>query len=74
LTVDIGETRTLVAAIGKAFPPEGLLDRTAVVVANLKPVRIHGILSEGMLLAAGSDEDLALVTLSSQVKPGEKIR
>jgi len=74
LTVDIGERRTLVASIGKAFAPEALRDQTAVVVANMKPVRIHGILSEGMLLAAGTDEELALVTLSGRVKPGERIR
>jgi methionyl-tRNA synthetase len=74
LTVDIGEKRTLVASIGKAFAPEALEDKTVVVIANLKPVRIHGILSEGMLLAAGTDEELALVTLSGRVKPGERIR
>ncbi len=73
LTVDIGEKRTLVASIGKAFTPEALEDRTVVVIANLKPVRIHGILSEGMLLAAGTDEALSLVTLSGHVAPGEKI-
>jgi methionyl-tRNA synthetase len=74
LTVDIGEKRTLVASIGKAFAPEALKDKTVVVIANLKPVRIHGILSEGMLLAAGTDEELALVNLSGRVKPGERIR
>jgi methionyl-tRNA synthetase len=74
LTVDIGERRTLVASIGKAFAPEALRGQTAVVVANLRPVRIHGILSEGMLLAAGTDEEMALVTLSGRVKPGERIR
>ncbi len=74
LTVDIGEKRTIVASIGKAFAPEALLDRTVVVIANLKPVRIRGILSEGMLLAAGTDEALSLVTLLGQVAPGEKIR
>ena len=74
LTVDIGEKRTLVASIGKAFAPEALQDQTVVVIANLKPVRIHGILSEGMLLAAGTDEALALVTLSGRVAPGERIR
>jgi methionyl-tRNA synthetase len=74
LTVDIGEKRTIVASIGKAFAPEALQDRTVVVIANLKPVRIRGILSEGMLLAAGTDEALSLVTLSGHVAPGEKIR
>ncbi|MGW8320004.1 MAG: methionine--tRNA ligase [Thermodesulfobacteriota bacterium] len=74
LTVDIGERRTIVASIGKALAPEEVQDRTVVVIANLKPVRIRGILSEGMLLAAGTDEALSLVTLSGHVAPGEKIR
>jgi methionyl-tRNA synthetase len=74
LTVDIGERRTIVASIGKALAPESVQDQTVVVIANLKPVRIRGILSEGMLLAAGTDEALSLVTLSGQVAPGEKIR
>lgn len=74
LTVNIGERRTIVASIGKAFAPEALQDQTVVVIANLKPVRIRGILSEGMLLAAGTDEALSLVTLSGRVAPGEKIR
>ncbi len=74
LTVDIGETRTIVASIGKAFSPEALRDQAVVVIANLKPVRIRGILSEGMILAAGADEALSLVTLSGKVDPGEKVR
>jgi methionyl-tRNA synthetase len=74
LTVDIGEKRSIVASIGRAFTPEALAGRTVVVIANLKPVRIRGILSEGMLLAAGTDEALSLVTLSGEVAPGEKVR
>ena len=74
LTVDIGEKRSIVASIGKAFAPEALVGQTVVVIANLKPVRIRGILSEGMLLAAGADEALSLVTLSGQVAPGDRIR
>jgi methionyl-tRNA synthetase len=74
LTVDIGEERTIVASIGKTFAPEALQGQNVVVIANLKPVRIRGILSEGMLLAAGTDEALSLVTLSGPVAPGEKIR
>ncbi len=74
LTVDIGEVRTVVASIGKAFAPEELEGRTVVVVANLKPTRIRGVLSEGMILAAGTDESLALLTLSGSVNPGERIR
>jgi len=74
LTVDVGEQRTLVAGIGMAFEPKDLEGRFVIVVANLEPVRIHGILSEGMILAAGSDENMALATLSQPMEPGERIR
>jgi methionyl-tRNA synthetase len=74
LTVDIGEKRTIVAGIGRSFSPEDLQGQQVVVIANLKPTRIRGVLSEGMVLAAGRETELALVTLSQQVPPGEKIK
>ena len=73
LTVDIGEPRTIVAGIGKSHTPEALQGKTVAVVSNLEPARIHGILSEGMILAAGEDDELALVSFSGTVKPGERI-
>jgi methionyl-tRNA synthetase len=74
LTVDIGETRTVVAGIGKAFEPESLKGRQVVVVANLKPATIRGVQSQGMVLAAGGEDDLSLVTFSQTVSPGVKIK
>jgi methionyl-tRNA synthetase len=74
LTVDLGEKRTLVAGIGRSFAPETLKGKQVVVVANLKPTRIRGVLSEGMVLAAGPENELALVTFSQPVPPGEKIK
>jgi methionyl-tRNA synthetase len=53
LTVDIGtETRTIVAGIAARYAPDALVGRTIVVVANLKPAKLRGITSQGMLLAA----------------------
>jgi len=53
LTVDIGtETRTIVAGIAARYAPDALIGRTIVVVANLKPAKLRGIESQGMLLAA----------------------
>jgi len=74
LTVDIGEPRTLVAGIGKSFTPESLQGRQVLVVANLTPAKIRGVMSWGMVLAAGEDEEhLSLVTFSQPLSPGEKI-
>jgi methionyl-tRNA synthetase len=74
LTVDVGEVRTLVAGIGQFYEPERLPGLHVAVVVNLEPARIRGILSEGMILAAGSEGHLALVTFTDPVKPGDKIR
>jgi methionyl-tRNA synthetase len=53
LTVDIGtETRTIVAGIAARYAPDALIGKTIVVVANLKPAKLRGIESQGMLLAA----------------------
>ncbi len=53
LTVDIGTgTRTIVAGIATRYAPETLVGKTIVVVANLKPAKLRGVVSQGMLLAA----------------------
>jgi methionyl-tRNA synthetase len=59
MQVDTGEAdkfRQIVAGIGKAYAPEDLVGKTIVVVANLKPVKLMGIESQGMLLAACDDD------------------
>ncbi len=73
LTVDIGQVRTIVAGIGKAYSPEDLKDKKVVVVANLKPITLRGVVSEGMILAAGPEDALALVTLEKDAPAGERI-
>ena len=56
LTVDVGtEQRTLVAGIAEAYEPEALVGRTVVIVFNLKPAKLMGIESNGMVLAASPD-------------------
>jgi methionyl-tRNA synthetase len=54
MTVDIGEPdpRTIVAGIAEAYAPEQLLNRKVVIVANLQPRKLKGILSNGMIVAA----------------------
>src|SRR5207244_2356634 len=56
VTVDVGsEQRTLVAGIAEAYEPEALVGRTVVMVFNLKPAKLMGIESNGMILAASPD-------------------
>jgi methionyl-tRNA synthetase len=75
LTLDLGtEQRTVVSGIAGVYPPETLIGRTVVYLANLKPAKIRGVVSQGMILAAGDAEVLALVTLDRDVPPGSPIR
>ncbi|MFQ7349658.1 MAG: methionine--tRNA ligase subunit beta, partial [Anaerococcus vaginalis] len=70
--VDIGsETRTIVSSIKEFYKKEELLGKNIAVIKNLKPVKMRGILSEGMLLAAG--DDAVLLTTIKDCKPGTVI-
>jgi methionyl-tRNA synthetase len=75
MQIDIGsETRQIVGGIGKAFSPEELVGRTVVVVANLKPAKLMGIESQGMVLAAGDVYTLKLAGFDDAVPPGTKVK
>jgi methionyl-tRNA synthetase len=76
LKVDIGtEQRTLLAGIAEAYQPEQLVGRTVVIVANLKPAKLMGIESNGMVLAASSNGGRpTLVTFDEPVEPGWRVR
>ncbi len=76
LSVDVGtEQRTLVAGIAEAYEPEQLVGRTIVIVFNLKPAKLMGIESNGMVLA-GSPEGgkPTLVGFDQDVPPGSRVR
>lgn len=70
LEIDLGEKRTIVAGIAEAYAPEDLIDRQIIVVANLKPAKIMGILSNGMLIAASEKNKKAVATLDKKLTPG----
>jgi methionyl-tRNA synthetase len=75
LQVDIGtETRQVVAGIGKSYAPEQLIDRSIVIVVNLKPAKLMGVESQGMLLAASAGDVLSVVTTDKEIKPGAKVK
>jgi len=75
LTIKLGgEERQLVAGIGEHYEPSSLVGREIVVVANLKPAKIRGLLSQGMLLAAASGDELALVVPEKSIGEGARVR
>jgi methionyl-tRNA synthetase len=75
LQIDLGgEERQLVAGIAASYRPEDLVGRSIIVVANLKPARLRGELSQGMLLAASSGETISLLVPDRDVPPGSRIR
>ena len=72
---DIDNPRQIVAGIAKHFTPEDLVGRKIVVVANLKPAKLMGHLSEGMLLAASDDQgNLELISPGAAMPPGARVR
>ena len=74
LIVDIGEERQIVAGIGKRFAPEDLVGRRVTVVANLRPAKLMGVESHGMILAAGGELDLELASVPEGVAPGTRVK
>jgi methionyl-tRNA synthetase len=75
LQVDLGdETRQVVAGIAEAYAPEALVGRRVVLVANLKPAKLMGVESNGMVLAASLGGKPVLCTFDVDVPPGTKVK
>jgi methionyl-tRNA synthetase len=76
LTIDLGsEQRTLVAGIAEAYEADALVGRTVAIVANLKPAKLMGIESNGMILAASPDGGKPmLIAFEQPPAPGTRIR
>ena len=70
LEVDLGERKTIIAGISADYTPEDLVGKQIIMVANLKPAKLMGILSQGMLLAAVDESGCTVATLDKKVKPG----
>jgi len=75
LKVDLGEEqpRTLIAGLRKYYTREEMEGKTIIVVSNLKPAKMRGITSEGMLLAAEKDGSVVLLTTESDMPSGSRI-
>lgn len=67
------ERRQIVSGIAQYYAPSELIGREVVIVANLKPAKIRGVLSEGMLLAVHDEKGLALIIPERETTPGAKI-
>jgi methionyl-tRNA synthetase len=75
LQVDLGtETRQVVAGIAESYVPEALVGKTVVLVANLKPAKLMGVESNGMVLAGSIDGKAVLCTFDAEVAPGTKVK
>ena len=75
LKVDIGtETRQVLAGISESYEPEDLVGRTVIIVANLKPAKLMGIESQGMVLAASNDGNIILAGFDQEPGQGVQVR
>jgi methionyl-tRNA synthetase len=74
LTVEIDGERQIVAGIGKDYKSAELIGKTIVVVANLKPAKLMGVESRGMLLATDTEEGLTVLGFDRPPKTGAKVR
>ncbi len=74
LQVEVGDdTRQVVAGVGNCYRPEDLEGKMVILVANLKPARIRGLESRGMLLAAQEGDRIALLTVDRELPTGSKV-
>lgn len=75
LIVDIGsEKRQIVSGLAKHYTPEQLVGKQVIVIANLKPVKLRGVDSYGMLLAASDDDALRICSVDEKIAPGARVR
>jgi methionyl-tRNA synthetase len=70
LEVDLGQKRTVVAGIAEKYTPGELVGKQVIIVANLKPTKLMGIVSNGMLIAAVDDSGPTVAVLDNPVEPG----
>lgn len=72
--IDLGsETRQIVSGIAKNFKPEEIIGKKVIVVTNLKPVKLRGVESQGMILCASNEEDLDILTIVKDLPNGTKV-
>ncbi|MBW2175369.1 MAG: methionine--tRNA ligase [Deltaproteobacteria bacterium] len=73
LEVDMGEIRTIVAGISQSYEPKDIIGRQVIVVANLKPAKLMGVESNGMVLAAVDQQGASIAAPGRKVAPGTPV-
>ena len=72
--IDLGEeTRQIVSGIAASFSPEDVVGKKVIVVTNLKPVKLRGVESQGMILCASNADDLDIVTIVKDLPNGTRV-
>ncbi len=66
--------KQVVAGIAQYYEPSTLIGKKLVIVNNLKPVKLRGVLSQGMILAASDENNLSLVTIEKEMESGAKVK
>lgn len=78
LTVATGpgpdETRQIVAGIARQYTPEKMTGKNIVIVSNLKPRKVFGVPSEGMILAAGDENTISILSIDGDPSPGMRVK
>lgn len=69
-----GEVRTIVSGIAKHYSGDGLVGKSVVLVANLKPTKLRGITSQGMILAASHGDVLEVITVDKELPGGARVK
>jgi len=74
LQIDLGEEkRQILAGIGKAYSPEEMKGKSVVVIVNLEPREMMGLMSQGMVLAVKDNNNLSVLLPEKEIIPGSKI-
>jgi len=68
------EERQIVAGIKNYYKPEELLNKQIIVIVNLQPIILRGIESQGMLLAAGNEKDVVILTPEKKISNNSQVR
>ncbi|MDD3024483.1 MAG: methionine--tRNA ligase subunit beta, partial [Syntrophomonadaceae bacterium] len=68
------EERTVVSGIAKHYSPQELIGKKLVLLANLKPTKLRGVMSQGMILAASGGEELEVLMLDKDIPSGSQVR
>ena len=75
LSLKVGEEeRTVVSGIAQHYTAEEMVGKKVVLLANLKPVKLRGVMSHGMILAASDDKQIDVLMVSKDIDSGERVK